>query len=70
MELDCYDSPGAHHAPPRRFIGVLFDCCGVYARIYRQPDECVYAGRCPKCLRTLTVHVRPDGSRARIFRAE
>ena len=66
----CDDPGGPTPATPRRpFIGVLFDCCGVYARVYRQPDQREYLGRCPRCLRTLRVRVGPDGTPARIFRA-
>lgn len=56
--------------PDRRpYIGVLFECCGVYARIYRRPGQPFYFGRCPRCLRTLRVNVGPGGSQERIFRA-
>lgn len=63
------ERPGANANPRRPYIGVHFECCGVYARIYRQPDKMVYQGRCPRCLRTLTVRVGPDGTQTRIFRA-
>jgi len=53
----------------RPYIGVHFECCGVYARIYRRPDQQFYRGRCPKCLRSLTVRVGSDGVSQRIFRA-
>jgi hypothetical protein len=54
---------------PRPYIGVYFECCGVYARIYRQPDKRCYYGRCPRCLRTVRVRVGPEGTSARLFRA-
>ena len=44
-ETDDGDTSGV-----RPYIGVYFECCGVYARIYRQPHQRVYRGRCPRCL--------------------
>jgi len=55
--------------PPHPYLGVMFDCCHVYQRVYRRPGETVYRGRCPRCLRTLTFVVRPDGTASRFFRA-
>lgn len=75
MSLDFYDEgPGLTDAPPhaadgRPYVCILFECCQVYARIYRQPDELTYVGRCPKCLRTLRMRVGPDGTANRFFRA-
>jgi len=59
-------SPGRAGRP---FIGVYFECCRVYARIYRQPNEKEYRGRCPSCLRAVRVRVGPEGTDARLFRA-
>ena len=53
----------------RPYIGVYFECCGVYSRIYRQPDSKMYVGRCPRCLRQVQARVGPEGVNARIFRA-
>jgi hypothetical protein len=74
MGLDVYDTredeAGAtRSSDPRPFIGVLFECCGIYARVYRVPRAAVYRGRCPKCLRAVRVRVGPSGVDARFFRA-
>jgi hypothetical protein len=66
---ECGDDTGGDGRTPRPYIGIHFECCGTYARIYRQPDQTVYAGRCPRCLRAVRVRVGPDGTTARIFRA-
>ena len=54
---------------PRPYIGIHFECCGVYARVYRRHDQTTYAGRCPRCLRPVRVRVGPDGTNTRLFRA-
>lgn len=59
-------------SPPseaRPWIGVHFECCGIYARIYRRPDSPVYAGQCPRCLARITARVGADGTPQRLFRA-
>jgi hypothetical protein len=67
---DQYDEPPRGETDASRpYIGVYFECCGVYARIYRQPGQTVYFGRCPRCLRQVRVRVGPEGTNARLFRA-
>jgi hypothetical protein len=68
---DWSEEPAAGPAPatPRPYIGVLFECCGVYTRIYRKPDHDAYVGRCPKCFALVRARVGPDGVSTRIFRA-
>ncbi len=34
------------------FVGILFNCCNVYSRVYRDRRG-DYVGRCPKCTRQL-----------------
>jgi hypothetical protein len=70
VPLDIHDQNAENPSGDQRpYIGMLFECCGVYARIYRQPERMVYQGRCPKCLRLVRVRVAKDGVDARFFRA-
>ena len=59
----------ARKAPNRRWLGVRFDCCQVYNRIYRNKAGTQYRGRCPKCYREVTVRVGSDGVSSRFFKA-
>ena len=53
----------------RPWLGVHFDCCGVYARVYRNAEGTAYSGRCPHCTRRLSFRVGRGGTHARFFTA-
>lgn len=53
---------------PKKFLGILFDCCGVYGRIYQTKDGTAYAGHCPKCMRSVKVKIGEGGTGQRFFR--
>ncbi len=76
VPLDIYDNGPAGPAnqppalPPRPYLCILFECCNVYARVYRRPEQAFYHGRCPKCLRPIHLRVARDGTAERFFRAQ
>jgi hypothetical protein len=53
----------------RPWIGVHFECCGIYARVYRDVSADRYESRCPKCAAPITIRVSPDGVSTNIVRA-
>jgi hypothetical protein len=52
----------------RPFLSVLFACCGVYQRVYRDAAGKTYRGRCPKCGTPVNFPVGQEGTSARFFR--
>lgn len=53
----------------RPFIGVMFECCRVYSRIYLNKAGTAFVGWCPKCTARVQVNVSPTGSKSRFFTA-
>jgi hypothetical protein len=54
-------------APHRPYLRVLFECCAVYQRIYRDPNGKSYTGRCPRCLKPIRFLVGENGTACRDF---
>lgn len=65
------DGRGEAHgrAAGRRWLGIRFDCCNAYSRMYKNAAGTAYVGRCPKCARRLSVPIGPGGTPQRFFRA-
>ena len=52
------------------YLGIMFDCCNVYGRIYKNKEATAYVGRCQRCMRSVKVPVGEGGTDRRFFRAE
>jgi hypothetical protein len=55
-------------AKTRPFLGVMFECCRVYVRVYVNADRSAYVGRCPKCRKSVRFLVGEGGSGARFWK--
>jgi len=56
-------------AEKRKFLGVHFQCCNVYARLYINREQTAYRGGCPRCGRRLEVKIGHGGTDTRFFKA-
>lgn len=56
-------------ADGRRYVGITFTCCDIYARVYINRTETAYEGRCPRCCRPISLKIGPGGVDARFFTA-
>lgn len=54
----------------KKYLGIMFECCNVYARIYKNKEGTAYVGRCPKCMRSVNVKIGDGGTNTRFFRAQ
>lgn len=64
---DAESSPGQTKRP---WIGIRFDCCGAYTRVYRNAEGNAYEGQCPRCGKKVRLRVGDGGTDARFFVAE
>jgi hypothetical protein len=69
-KLDLSTVPSQPESAPtegKPFLSVHFACCGVYTRIYRNPTDPEYRGRCPKCGKPVRFVVGEGGTTSRTF---
>ncbi|MBZ0268157.1 hypothetical protein K8I85_08370 [bacterium] len=52
----------------RPYLGLRFDCCGVYVRAYRNAERTAYVARCPRCGGTVRIRIGAEGVSSRFFR--
>ncbi|HSG99881.1 MAG TPA: hypothetical protein VLB27_07525 [candidate division Zixibacteria bacterium] len=53
--------------PKREFVGVHFNCCNVYSRIYLNPQRPRQYGWCPRCGARVEIVLSPTGSDKKFF---
>jgi len=52
----------------RPFVGIQWDCCDTYTRVYREADGKSYLARCPRCGKRVRLKVEAGGTDSRFFR--
>lgn len=61
------ETPAPGSAGARPHLRVLFACCNVYVRVYRNDRTNDYRSACPKCAKPVRFTVAPGGTDARDF---
>jgi|LakMenE18May11ns_1017448.scaffolds.fasta_scaffold9693681_2 hypothetical protein len=51
----------------RSFLGIHFQCCQVYARIFMTADRTAYRGSCPRCGKPVVFRIGEGGTSHRFF---
>ncbi|MEM9084184.1 MAG: hypothetical protein AAGB34_11355 [Planctomycetota bacterium] len=52
---------------PKGWLGMTWNCCSVYSRIYKNRAGTAYQGRCPKCGTPISIPIGPGGTNDRFF---
>lgn len=53
----------------KNYLGIMFNCCSTYGRIYKNKEGTAYVGRCPRCMRSIKVPIGKEGTSQRFFNA-
>lgn len=53
----------------RPWLGIQFECCRAYQRIYKNAEGTEYVGFCPQCGVSVRVPIGSGGTDARFFSA-
>jgi hypothetical protein len=65
-----FDVGGIMEENSKKFLGIMFECCNIYRRVYINKEGNAYEGRCPKCYAEVKVRIGTGGSDTRFFRAQ
>ncbi len=52
------------------FLGVMFECCNVYGRLYKNKEGTYYTGYCPKCMKSVKIRIGENGTNDRFFKVQ
>ena len=52
------------------FLGIMFECCHVYGRLYKNKEGTHYIGKCPRCLKPVKIRIGENGTNERFFKVE
>jgi hypothetical protein len=52
----------------KAYISMMFECCKVYARVYKNKAGDAYVGWCPRCCKQVRVKIGPGGGSNRMFK--
>jgi len=52
------------------YLGIMFNCCNSYGRIYKNKAGTHYVGHCPKCMRPIKIKIGEGGTNTRFFNAQ
>ena len=72
LDLSSGDVPRPGAAKPAgggKFLGVHFECCDIYRRIYPNREQTAYVGHCPRCAKRVEFKIGHGGTDSRFFRA-
>lgn len=53
----------------RKYVGMMFECCSIYARVYINAHKTAYVGWCPRCARRVEIRIDKRGTASRFFKA-
>ena len=72
LDVSSGGEPGRSNSKPSaagKFLGVHFECCDVYSRVYPNREETAYVGHCPRCAKKVQFLIGEGGTSDRFFRA-
>ena len=52
----------------RKHIGIFFECCNIYTRVYVNKKKTAYVGWCPGCGRRVGIKIDKRGTDCRFFK--